>query len=62
MRDRYLPPCHHDRFLIIDDKVYLCGASIKDLGSRWFSINLMEYSDADALLARLSQEETEGAE
>lgn len=26
----------HDRFLITDDKVYLIGTSIKDLGKKWF--------------------------
>ena len=25
----------HDRFLIIDDNVYLLGASLKDLGNTW---------------------------
>ena len=32
----------HDRFLIIDEKVYLIGASIKDLGKKWFGFTLME--------------------
>lgn len=27
-----LPHRNHDRFLIIDDKVYLLGASLKDMG------------------------------
>lgn len=27
----------HDRFLIIDDSVYHIGASIKDLGKKWFA-------------------------
>lgn len=31
----------HDRFLIIDDKVYHIGASIKDLGKKWFAVALM---------------------
>ncbi len=26
----------HDRFLIIDDEVYLFGASLKDAGKKWF--------------------------
>ena len=26
----------HDRFLIIDDEVYLLGASLKDAGKKWF--------------------------
>ena len=43
----------HDRFLIIDDKVYLIGASIKDLGKKWFGFTLMENTDADELLTKL---------
>ena len=31
----------HDRFLIIDDAVYLIGASIKDLGKKWFGFTMM---------------------
>ena len=31
----------HDRFLIIDDVVYLFGASFKDLGNRLFAFNKM---------------------
>ena len=40
----------HDRFLIIDDAVYLVGASIKDLGKKWFGFTLMENTDAEELL------------
>ena len=43
----------HDRFLIIDDAVYLVGASIKDLGKKWFGFTLMENTDAEELLERL---------
>ena len=32
----------HDRFLIIDDQVYHIGASLKDLGKKWFAFSLME--------------------
>ena len=32
----------HDRFLLIDDKVYHLGASLKDLGKKWFAFSLME--------------------
>ncbi len=33
----------HDRFLIIDDKqVYHIGASLKDLGKKWFAFTLMD--------------------
>ena len=43
----------HDRFLIIDDDVYLIGASIKDLGKKWFGFTLMENTDAEELLVKL---------
>ena len=43
----------HDRFLIIDNAVYLIGASIKDLGKKWFGFTLMENTSADELLSRL---------
>ena len=32
----------HDRFLCIDETVYHLGASIKDLGKKWFAFNCME--------------------
>ena len=31
----------HDRFLCIDETVYHLGASIKDLGKKWFAFNRM---------------------
>lgn len=43
----------HDRFLIIDDEVYLIGASIKDLGKKWFGFTLMENTSADELLRKI---------
>ena len=43
----------HDRFLIIDDTVYLIGASIKDLGKKWFGFTLLENTDAEDLLERM---------
>lgn len=43
----------HDRFLIIDDRVYHVGASIKDLGKKWFAVSLMEAQDADVIITRL---------
>ena len=43
----------HDRFLIIDDTVYLVGSSIKDLGKKWFGFTLMENTDAEELLGRI---------
>lgn len=43
----------HDRFLIIDNDVYLIGASIKDLGKKWFGFTLMGNTDADEILGRI---------
>ena len=28
----------HDRFILLDDDAYHVGASLKDLGKRWFAI------------------------
>ena len=36
-----LPHRNHDRFLIIDDKVYLLGASLKDMGARLCAVTEM---------------------
>ena len=43
----------HDRFLIIDNQVYLVGASLKDLGKKWFAFSLMSETDPDLLISRL---------
>ena len=43
----------HDRFLIIDDAVYLIGASIKDLGKKWFGFTRMECVSADKIIEKL---------
>ena len=43
----------HDRFLIIDNRVYHVGASIKDLGKKWFAILEMEDQDPSELISRL---------
>ena len=43
----------HDRFLIIDDLVYHIGASIKDLGKKWFAVSLMEAQNANSIITRL---------
>ena len=37
----------HDRWLIIDDIVYHFGASLKDLGKRWFSVDIVTEHTAD---------------
>ena len=39
----------HDRFLCIDETVYHLGASIKDLGKKWFAFNRMEMSTSELL-------------
>ena len=44
----------HDRFLIIDQEVYHIGASIKDLGKKWFAFCKMELQ-ADEIMEKLSQ-------
>lgn len=32
----------HDRFLIIDDEIYHFGASLKDLGKKWFAFSKID--------------------
>jgi len=40
----------HDRFLIIDNqKVYHIGASLKDLGKKWFAFSLININPEDIL-------------
>lgn len=46
----------HDRFLLIDDEVYHIGASIKDLGKRWFAIMKMQATKADEIIRRLQRD------
>ncbi|HNX07594.1 MAG TPA: RhuM family protein [Bacteroidales bacterium] len=43
----------HDRFLIIDDKtIYHIGASLKDLGKKWFSFSIINI-EVEYILKRL---------
>ena len=44
----------HDRFLIIDDKIYHIGASLKDLGKKWFAFSKMD-SKSVSMLERLEK-------
>ncbi|WP_084608606.1 ORF6N domain-containing protein [Xylanibacter oryzae] len=44
----------HDRFLIIDDEVYHIGASIKDLGKKWFGFALMRDITAMEIINRIN--------
>ena len=43
----------HDRFLLIDDEVYHIGASIKDLGKKWFAFTLMRDITAAELIRKI---------
>ncbi len=42
----------HDRFLIIDEQVYHFGASLKDLGKKWFAFSKMQLG-ANEILEKL---------
>ena len=44
----------HDRFLIIDDSVYHIGASLKDLGKKWFAFSLMQDLTPQNLISRIA--------
>ena len=39
----------HDRFLCIDETVYHLGASLKDLGKKWFAFSRMEWTTKELL-------------
>ena len=39
----------HDRYLCIDNTVYHIGASLKDLGKKWFSFNKMEMTTTEII-------------
>ncbi len=43
----------HDRFICIDDKVYHIGASLKDLGKKWFAFSLMEDLTPNYLITKM---------
>ncbi|MBW6479365.1 MAG: virulence RhuM family protein [Bacteroidales bacterium] len=46
----------HDRFLIIDNKdIYHLGASLKDLGKKWFAFSKMEKSSVESILNSISE-------
>ena len=44
---------YHDRFLIIDDVVYLFGANLKDAGKKLFAYIKMQETSANELLSRI---------
>ena len=40
----------HDRFLIIDDKdIYHIGASLKDLGKKWFAFTKLDVQSIEII-------------
>lgn len=46
----------HDRFLIIDQtEVYHLGASLKDLGKKWFAFSKMDKSSVDNITNSISE-------
>ncbi len=47
----------HDRFLLIDDEVYHIGASIKDLGKKWFAFTLMHDIKTSELIKKMNADQ-----
>ena len=45
----------HDRFLIIDEQVYHIGASLKDLGKKWFAFSLMNDIPPEELISKIGE-------
>lgn len=43
----------HDRFLCIDDDVYHIGASVKDLGKKWFAFSKLDILFPDMLIEKI---------
>ncbi len=43
----------HDRFLIIDNQIYHIGASLKDLGKKWFAFSKLNL-DKNLILSKLN--------
>ena len=44
----------HDRFLLIDNEVYHLGASLKDLGKKWFAFTLMHDLTAKEMIQKIN--------
>ena len=49
----YVSKKSHDRFLIIDDKVYHVGASIKDLGKKLCAVTLLNSITPEEIMGKL---------
>lgn len=45
----------HDRFLCIDNEVYHIGASIKDLGKKWFAFSKIEDLTPDEIINKINK-------
>lgn len=46
----------HDRFLIIDNEiVYHLGASLKDLGKKWFAFSKMDKSSVESIMKEIME-------
>ena len=43
----------HDRWLIIDERVYHFGASLKDLGKKWFGVSLFHDITPNELISKI---------
>jgi len=46
----------HDRFLIIDDDVYHIGASLKDLGKKWFAFSKLQSIKKQTLINQIQDD------
>ena len=50
----------HDRFIIIDNSdVYHLGASLKDLGKKWFAFSKMDKSSVSSIIKEIGDEKRE---
>lgn len=45
----------HDRFLIIDSEVFHIGASLKDLGKKWFAFSKLHFSPQELIKRILTE-------
>ncbi len=47
----------HDRFLIVDEvEIYHLGASLKDLGKRWFAFSKLDKNSVESILKSVSEQ------
>lgn len=47
----------HDRFLIVDEvEIYHLGASLKDLGKKWFAFSKMDKNSVESILKSVSEQ------